>query len=130
MNGGRSWSWDGYLKRRSIFFTTVATAREYDLAFMSTNPRGTRYILPNLPETTKVRIGVFYSNPQRLIVKWNKRYMRDLNPSGYDFRSVVRPTAEHPCGSNAYIGWSVQRANAGPCKVSAFSPSSHALPLL
>ena len=32
-NGGKSWEWDGYLKRRNIFFTTIATGREYDLAF-------------------------------------------------------------------------------------------------
>ena len=33
------------------------------------------------------------------------RYKRDLNPSGYDFGNVVRPTAEMPCGTNAYVGW-------------------------
>lgn len=72
---------------------------------MSTNPQSTRYLLPNHPPTEKVRIGVFYSNPQRLIVRWNQRYVRDINPSGYDFQSVVRPTAQHPCGTNAYVGW-------------------------
>ena len=104
-NGGKSWKDDGYLRKRNIFFTTVATGREYDLAFDTTNPESLRYLLPNHARTDKVRVGIFYSNPQRLIVKFNKRYMRDINPSGYDFRSVIRPTADMPCGSNAYVGW-------------------------
>ena len=66
-----------------------------------------------------MRIGCFYSNPQRLIVKWNKKYIRDLNPSGYDFGNVQRPTVEMPCGTNTYVGWEnklyfvVCGANAG-----------------
>ena len=27
LNGGKSWKWDGYLRRRSTFITTVATGR-------------------------------------------------------------------------------------------------------
>ena len=52
-----------------------------------------------------MRIGCFYSNPQRLIVTWKGKYKRDMNPSGYDFGNVVRPTPSDPCGSNTYVGW-------------------------
>lgn len=105
MNGGKSWRWDGHLRRRNTFLTTVATGRDYDIAFFSTNPQSLHYQLPNHDESTRVRIGCFYSNPQRLTVTWKGRYRRDLNPSGYDFGNVIRPTAAHPCGSNTYVGW-------------------------
>ena len=39
LNGGKSWKWDGYLQRRSTFITTVAVGRDYDLAYMATNPQ-------------------------------------------------------------------------------------------
>ena len=52
-----------------------------------------------------MRFGCFYSNPQRLVVTWKKKYVRDLNPSGYDFSNVIRPTASHECGANTYVGW-------------------------
>ena len=101
--GGKSWEWDGNLRRRNTFITTVATGRDYDVAFFSTNPQSLHYQLPNQDESTRVRIGCFYSNPQRLVVMWKGTYKRDLNPSGYDFTNVIRPTASHPCGSNTYV---------------------------
>ena len=105
MNGGKSWKWDGALRRRNTFITTVALGRDYDLSFFSTNPESLHYQLPNQDDSKRVRIGCFYSNPQRLVVSWMGKYQRDLNPSGYDFTNVVRPTTSHPCGSNTYVGW-------------------------
>ena len=102
MNGGKSYD---YLKRRNTFLTTVALDREYDIAYFATNPEALHYQLPNRLESERVRIGCFYSNPQRLIVTWKGKYKRDMNPSGYDFGNVVRPTPSDPCGSNTYVGW-------------------------
>ena len=105
LNGGKAWPWFGLLRRPMVFFTSVATGRQYDLAFTAENPKSTRFLLPNYDSDDRICIGVFFPNPQRLVVRWNGRYRRDLNPSGYDFQNLVRPTADMPCGTNAFVGW-------------------------
>ena len=87
LNGGwdhqRAKDCGGYacLQRLMTFHTTVAVNRSYDLAFTATNPQRLRLMLPfgagETPDareaSSRVVIGIFYSNPQKLEVhhRWS-----------------------------------------------------------
>ena len=103
LNGGSSWG--SWLRRRSTFFTTVAEGRSYDMAITSTNPRTMHLQMPDTSLSGRVRIGLFYSNPEKLVVSWSGVDMPQLSPSSYDFNGLVRPTADMPCGTNMFVGW-------------------------
>ena len=121
MNGG----WDhesgcgGYqcLRRLMTFWTTVATNRSYDLTFTATNPQHLRLILPygsgeatsregrdvNQPrlESSRLLVSIFYSNPEKLEVYWNRRRVLPLehhlpSSNSYNF-SMRKPTINDPC---------------------------------
>ena len=121
MNGG----WDhqsgcgGYecMRRLMTFWSTVAVNRSYDLAFTATNPEHLRLMLPfGSGETTatgrersRLVVSIYYSNPQKLIVFWNRRRVQPLEhhmPSANSFNfSMRKPTIDDPCGSNAFAAW-------------------------
>ena len=122
LNGG----WDhsgsgcgGYscLKRLMTLHTTVAANRSYDLAFTSTNPQSLRLMMPSgagepteaEQQRTRVVIGIFYSNPEKLEVYWDRRMVPPLEHwmpayNSYNF-SMRKPAHTDPCGSNAFAAW-------------------------
>ena len=130
MNGG----WDhplgpcgGYscLRRLMTFWTTVAVNRSYDLAFTATNPQHLRLMLPfgsgerpsgsraddvarNIEESRLI-VSIYYSNPERIDVYYNRRRVLPLEhhlkaANSYNF-SMRKPVVSDPCGSNAFAGW-------------------------
>ena len=121
MNG--VWDHDGgcngyaCLRRLMTFWATVAANRSYDLTFTATNPQHLRLILPygsgetpgtNL-ESSRLLISIFYSNPEKLNVYWNRRRVLPLehympSSNSYNF-SMRKPTIDDPCGSNAFAAW-------------------------
>ena len=103
LNGGNAWG--TWLRRRSTFFTTAAEGREYDLAIMGTNPKTLHLLMPAAETSGRVRLGIFYSNPEKLVVSWNGVDQTQLSPSPYDFNALVRPTPDMPCGTNMFVGW-------------------------
>lgn len=108
------------LRRLMTFWSTVATNRSYDIAFTATNPQHLRLILPygsgeaddtpgaNL-EGSRLLVSIFYSNPEKLEVYWNRRKVLPLehmftSSNSYNF-SMRKPIIDDPCGSNAFAGW-------------------------
>ena len=116
------------LRRLMTFWSTVAVNRSYDLAFTATNPQHLRLILPygsgesaagangdgagensTILEKSRLLLSIFYSNPERLDVYWNKRRVLPLehhlpSSNSYNF-SMRKPRIDDPCGSNAFAAW-------------------------
>lgn len=82
VNGPQDHGWcHGYTcqERISTFYTMVATGKTYDVHFTSTNPQQMRLHLLNAIDTQKLVVGIFYSNPQRLDIYYNGRYVMPTN---------------------------------------------------
>ena len=123
LNGG----WDhqspqecgGYecLRRLMTFHSVVAVNRSYDLAFAGTNPEHLRLMMPHGGgeprsadlSSSRILVSIFYSNPEKLEVYYNKLRVLPLEHSmtsanSYNF-SMRKPVVTDPCGSNAFAGW-------------------------
>ncbi|OCT77099.1 hypothetical protein XELAEV_18032294mg, partial [Xenopus laevis] len=82
INGPQQHGWcSGYTckKRVSLFHAIVATNKSFDIYFTSTSPQSLRLILLNSDNSKAVRVGIFYSNPQRLDVYVNNSYVLPTN---------------------------------------------------
>ncbi|XP_031760464.1 fibrocystin-L [Xenopus tropicalis] len=82
INGPQDHGWcAGYTcqKRVSLFHAIVATNKSFDIYFTSTSPQSLRLILLNTNSSKAVRVGIFYSNPQRLDVYVNNSYVLPTN---------------------------------------------------
>ncbi|XP_072034167.1 fibrocystin-L-like [Amphiura filiformis] len=82
VNGPQDHGWClGYTcqERISTFYTMVATGKEYEVHFSSTNPHRMRLHLPNAVTAQKVVVGIYYANPQRLDVYINNLYTMPTN---------------------------------------------------
>ncbi|OCT77100.1 fibrocystin-L [Xenopus laevis] len=82
INGPQDHGWcSGYTcqKRVSLFHAIVATNKSFDIYFTSTSPQSLRLILLNSDNSKAVRVGIFYSNPQRLDVYVNNSYVLPTN---------------------------------------------------
>ena len=57
----------------------------------------------------RLLVSIFYSNPERLDVYWNRRRVLPLEhwlPSANSYNFTMRkPTIHDPCGSNAFAAW-------------------------
>ena len=123
MNGGQDHQSPGQcggyscLRRLMTFWSTVAANRSYDLTFTATNPQHLRLMLPfgggealgTNSESSRILISIFYSNPHRLDVYFNRRRVLPLehhmqSSNSYNF-SMRKPTIDDPCGSNAFAAW-------------------------
>ncbi|XP_071792804.1 fibrocystin-L-like isoform X2 [Asterias amurensis] len=85
INGPQDAGWcNGYTcqERISTFYSLIATGKEYEVYFTSTNPQTLRFHLINSLDSQAVVIGIWYSNPQRLDVYYQNRY---VNPNNADF---------------------------------------------
>ncbi|XP_053322520.1 fibrocystin-L [Spea bombifrons] len=86
INGPQDHGWcSGYTcqRRVSLFHSIVATNKSYDIFFTSSSPQNLRLILLNTDSTKAVRVGIFFSNPQRLDVYANGTY---VYPSNAEFK--------------------------------------------
>ena len=109
----------GCLTRLSTFWSTVATNRSYDLTFTATNPQHLRLMLPfgsgelgedsRVMESSRLLVSIFYSDPSRLDVYWNKQRIPPLEshlPSNNQYNlSMRKPRIDDPCGTNAFASW-------------------------
>ncbi|XP_071793632.1 fibrocystin-L-like isoform X1 [Asterias amurensis] len=87
INGPQDQGWcHGYTcqERISTFYTLIATGKEYEVYFTSTNPQTLRFHLLNSDDSQAVVIGIWYANPQRLDVYYQDRY---VTPNNADFSS-------------------------------------------
>ncbi|XP_022094388.1 fibrocystin-L-like [Acanthaster planci] len=78
VNGPEDHGWcNGYTcqERISTFYTLVATGKEYEVYFTSTNPQGMRFHLLNSDQSQAVVVGVWYMKPARLDVYYQNRYV-------------------------------------------------------
>ncbi|XP_068094025.1 fibrocystin-L-like [Hyperolius riggenbachi] len=80
-------------KRVSLFHPIVATNKSYEVFFTSTSPQKLRLKLLNADNTKAVRVGIYYSNPQRLDVYVNNIYINptNINWKGSDY-TLLAPT--------------------------------------
>ncbi|KAM4704928.1 fibrocystin-L [Rhinophrynus dorsalis] len=92
INGPQDHGWcSGYTcqRRVSLFHSIVATNKSFDVYFTSTSPQNLRLILLNADNTKAVRVGIYFSNPQRLDVYVNEAYVAPTNAefkgAGTDF---------------------------------------------
>eukprot|EP00698_Gefionella_okellyi_P011072 TRINITY_DN2904_c0_g2_i1.p1 TRINITY_DN2904_c0_g2~~TRINITY_DN2904_c0_g2_i1.p1 ORF type:complete len:3969 (+),score=910.30 TRINITY_DN2904_c0_g2_i1:483-12389(+) len=79
--------------RPSTFFGLVSTGNEYKVEMMGTNPQRLRLQLPYSAPATGIRMGIWYSNSQRLEVSYtglivppfiaNKPALTDMSGSNY-----------------------------------------------
>ncbi|TRY58761.1 hypothetical protein DNTS_034591 [Danionella cerebrum] len=82
INGPQDHSWcAGYSCRRrlSLFHAIVATNKAFEIYFTSTTPQKLRLMMLNAGPSEAVRVGVFYSNPQRLDVYVNNNLVAPTN---------------------------------------------------
>ncbi|XP_038070546.1 fibrocystin-L-like isoform X1 [Patiria miniata] len=82
INGPQDNGWClGYTcqERISTLYTIVATGKDYEVYFTSTNPQVLRFHLLNSDESQAVVLGVWYANPQRLDVYYKDQYVTPTN---------------------------------------------------
>ncbi|KAG8441692.1 hypothetical protein GDO86_010757 [Hymenochirus boettgeri] len=82
INGPQDHGWcSGYTcqKRVSLFHSIVTTNMSFDVYFTSTSPQKLRLILLNVDNSKAVRVGIYYSDPQRLDVYVNNSYVIPTN---------------------------------------------------
>ncbi|XP_052063691.1 fibrocystin-L-like [Mytilus californianus] len=106
MNGPQDHGWcSGYAckSRLSTFQAIVATGKNYQLYFTSTSPRSSRYFLLNADDSQAVRIAVWYSQPYRMDVYYQKKLVLPVNGRfGIDNAYILspppvgKPFAYHP----------------------------------
>ncbi|XP_013401885.1 LOW QUALITY PROTEIN: fibrocystin-L-like [Lingula anatina] len=103
INGPQDYHWcDGYTckERLSTFYSVVATGKHFDIYFTGTAPQDLRLFMINTKQTDVVRVAVFYSNPQKLVVSSNGAYVKPKN-SGYD--SLGREVTQRPTYPGHYL---------------------------
>ncbi|XP_022097673.1 fibrocystin-L-like isoform X1 [Acanthaster planci] len=82
INGPQDNGWcHGYTcqERISTLYTIVATGKDYEVYFTSTNPQVLRLHLLNSDENQAVVLGIWYANPQRLDVYYKNEYVTPTN---------------------------------------------------
>ncbi|KAG8441696.1 hypothetical protein GDO86_010760 [Hymenochirus boettgeri] len=126
INGPQDHGWcSGYTcqKRVSLFHSIVATNMSFDVYFTSTSPQKVRLMLLNADSAKAVRVGIYYSNPQRLDVYVQNSYLIPTN-------GQLKSNGEIAYNEPTYAGQYMPKLNSTVNGDNYFDPANNMLYIL